>query len=93
MKAAHLNVTDVAMWPGGPFVVIAAEAPHQPSVMDLRRAGHLTAMVTHDAGMTWPDKRGQQLMTAVLAEAGTVFLLFDSRNDADACRRRLVRSA
>ncbi len=81
------------MWPGGPFVVMAAEKPHQPTVMDMRRAGHLVAMVTHDAGMTWPDKRGQQLMHAVLAEAGTVFLLFDTRNDAEACRRRLVRPA
>ena len=72
---------------------MAAEAPHQPSVMDMRRPGHVIAMVTHDAGMTWPDKRGQQLMAAVLAEAGTVFLLFDARNDAEACRRRLVRPA
>ncbi len=93
MSAARLNVCNVARWPGGPFVVIAAEAPHQPSVMDLRCAGHLIAMVTHDAGTSWPDKRGLQLMHAVLAEAGTVFLLFDSRNDAEACRRRLVRPA
>ena len=69
---------------------MAAEAPHKPSIVDLRRPGHLTTMITHDAGMTWPDKRGQQLMHAVLAECGTVFLLFDSRNDAEACRHRLV---
>lgn len=91
MNAARLNVCDVARWPGGPFVVMAAEAPNKPSIVDLRRPGHLTTMITHDAGMTWPDKRGQQLMHAVLAECGTVFLLFDTRNDAEACRRRLVR--
>ncbi len=72
---------------------MAAEAPHKPSVVDMRRPGHLTTMLTHDAGMTWPDKRGLQLMHAVLAEAGTVVFLFDSRNDAEACRRRLVRPA
>ncbi len=91
--SASLNVTDVARWPGGPFVVSAAEAPNKPNILDLRRPGHLTTMITHDVGMTWPDKRGQQLMHAVLAECGTVFLLFDSRNDAEACRRRLARSA
>ncbi len=70
--SASLNVTDVARWPGGPFVFMAAEAPHKPSVVDMRRPGHLIAMVTHDSGMSWPDKRGLQLMHAVLAEAGTV---------------------
>ena len=87
-----LNVTNVCRWPGGPFCVAAAHAPHNPSVVDLRIAGHPIVLLGHDPGTSWPDKRGQQIMSAVLAECGTVILLFDNRHDAEACRRRLARS-
>jgi len=89
--SATLNLSEVACWPGGPFVVMAAQAPHMPSVADMRSPGYLTALLSHDSGLTWPDKPGQQIMKAVIAEHGTIFLLFENRNDAEACRRRLLR--
>jgi hypothetical protein len=53
----------------------------------------MSAMLSHDDGMNWPDKRGEQLMRAVLQECGTVVLLFDLQRDAKACRAKLLRWA
>jgi hypothetical protein len=87
-----LNVTQLQRIPtAGAYIVLAANAPHKPSVADLRTPGRLSVLLSHDPGVAWPDRRGELLMDAVLAEYGTVALLFAAAEDAIACRNRLTR--
>jgi hypothetical protein len=88
-----LNVTPPQrIPPARAYVVLASNAPHRPSVVDLRTPGRLSALLSHDPGVTWPDRRGELLMDAVLAEGGTIALLFAAAEDAIACRSRLTGS-
>ena len=59
----------------------------------LRRPGGLSALVTHDPGETWPDRKGEALAMAVLARGGAVGLAFASVADALVCKRRLEGGA
>lgn len=87
-----LNVTHPAKSPGADGIwIFAAVPPHQPSVFDLRTPGRMSALLSHDAGLSWPDRRGELIMQAVLAESGTIALLFSTVEDALACRDRLLR--
>jgi len=74
--------------PHGNIVLLAATAD-DASPAALYRPGHLSVLVVHDKGDTWPDAAGIALSNAVLAEGGTVALKFDTLGDALACRRRL----
>ncbi len=50
----------------------------------------LSGIITHDAGMSWPDKQGEQLANVTLAQLETaVFLVFTDLAGALACRKRL----
>ena len=86
-----LNVTRPARSPGSQAVVIlAAVVPRRPSITDLWDPGRIHALLSHDPGVTWPDRRGELIADAVLAERGTVAFLFESAADANLCRERLL---
>lgn len=73
-------------------VMISAD-PERARLDSLRRPGGLAALVTHDPGGTWPDRKGEALAMAVLAQGGAVGLAFASIADALACKRRLEGGA
>ncbi len=75
------------------WCVIVAADPEHARLDSLRRPGGMSALVTHDPGGTWPDRRGEALAMAVLAHGGTVGLAFVSITDALACKRRLEGEA
>ena len=89
-----LNVTRPARSPGSRAVVIlAALVPRRPSITDLWEPGRVHALLSHDPGVTWPDRRGELIADAVLAERGTIAFLFETAADANACRERLLGRA
>jgi hypothetical protein len=49
------------------------------------RPGEMTALLTHDEGMTWPDRRGIALAEAILEVGGVAVLQFETMADAIAC--------
>jgi hypothetical protein len=86
-----LSVTrPVRIAPAGAYLLLAATAPHRPSMADLQAPGRVFAWLSHDAGLAWPNRRGELLMDAVLAQGGTVALVFEAAADALACRERLI---
>lgn len=79
---------------GGWIVSIAPPGADMDPVAIATRPGGLSAVLTHDAEMSWPDARGQALASAVLAQpGGTVLLMFKTLVDALACRKRLKGGA
>jgi hypothetical protein len=60
-------------------------------VVILPPPGGLSVVLTHDAGVSWPDRRGEALAREVLAEGGTVALGFATLGDALACQQRIRR--
>jgi hypothetical protein len=79
--------------PGGWGVIIAGK-PEDARPECLARPGEVGAVLTHDAGLSWPDARGEALADAVLAQGGgPVALLFPALGDALACKRRLEGGA
>jgi hypothetical protein len=75
------------------WCVIVAADPERARMDSLRRPGGLSALVTHDPGGTWPDRRGEALAMAVLGRGGAVGLAFASVADALACKLRLEGEA
>lgn len=75
--------------PGYGIAVLAAADPADATPDALTRRGHISVVVTHDAGMAWPGARGEALAAAMLAEGGTVALVFPDIADALAAKRRL----
>jgi hypothetical protein len=74
-----------------PFVIVAARPPFSGDLADLAAPAGLTACLSHDAGIAWPDARGQALARKVLDRGGTVAFSFARLGDALACRQRLER--
>ena len=72
--------------------MVAAD-PERARLDSLRQPGGLSALVTHDPGGTWPDRKGEALAMAVLARGGAVGLAFASVDAALACKRRLEGKA
>lgn len=79
--------------PGFPWAVLAASNPAlaRPEAFGMR--GAVSAVLTHDEGMTWPNARGEALAVAILDEGGAVALAFRNIADALACKRRLEGAA
>ena len=71
------------------YVVVAAAAPADATLEALRRRGHLSALLTHDPGLTWPRARGEAIGAEMLAAGGTLAMQFPELADAMACKRRL----
>jgi hypothetical protein len=57
----------------------------------LLRPGSLSAALTHDPGVSWPDRPGIQMAAAILRKGGVVSLEFASLGDALQCEARLRR--
>ncbi len=75
------------------WCVMVAGDPERARLESLRRPGGLSALVTHDPGGTWPDRKGEALAMAVLVRGGAVGLAFASVADAVVCMRRLEGEA
>jgi hypothetical protein len=46
------------------------------------RAGALVALLTHEPGCKWTDRRGEQLAVSVLVNGGAVIMQFATMQDA-----------
>ena len=81
--------------PGQPSAAcaIVAPAPLKADLSLFTKPGCMSAMLTHDPGLDWPDRRGERLAEAMLREGRPVGFVFASLADALACHRRLVREA
>jgi hypothetical protein len=75
------------------YAVILARPPLEASPANLLRTGGLSACVTHPEGETWPDKRGEMLVRAALERGSPALLIFDTLQDALACKGRLDAEA
>ena len=74
---------------GFPWCVIAAPTPERARPEALSARGQVSAVLTHDEGLSWPGARGEALAAATIAQGGAVALAFVSMGDALACKRRL----
>ena len=77
---------------GGGYFVFVAPPPVEPGphLLDvLGRPGELTTLLTHDAGVSWTDRRGVALAEATLQAGGAVVMQFATLADALAAHRRL----
>jgi hypothetical protein len=91
MIRTDLNVTQPVHIPAFRFfAILAAAAPREPSAADLRKPGGVSACITHDAGVSWPDRRGLSLLNAIVSNGGIVMLAFQTAKDAAACRERIT---
>lgn len=70
--------------------VLLAPPPLTAGMHLLDRLGELSALITHDAGVVWPDKRGIALAEATLAQGSAVVLQFERVVDAVLAHRRLT---
>ncbi len=79
---------------GGAWCVSIARFGAPASLPDFLSRPGLSGILTHNPGMSWPDRKGERLASATLAVEGTsVFLLFHSLADAMGCRKRLEGGA
>jgi hypothetical protein len=77
------------LFDGWAVIVAAPRTPAEPS--SLLAPGGLSALLTHDEGVTWPDGAGVRLASETLAAGGVVGLAFARLADALACRLRLKK--
>jgi hypothetical protein len=71
------------------FWVVLAKPPTEPKPECLLRSGQVAALLTHDPGMSWPDRAGEAIAHATLDQDGVVGLAFSALADALACHRRI----
>jgi hypothetical protein len=71
------------------YVVFVAADEQDATPTALTRPGGLGALITHDPGRIWPDKRGESLARAMLEADGVAALAFTRLADALACHARL----
>ena len=79
--------------PAFEWCVIVAADPARARLESLSRRGALSAFLTHDEGLNWPNRRGEMLAGETLARGGAVALAFATMADALACKRRLEGGA
>lgn len=79
--------------PGFAWVVVAAAIPEAARLESLTRRGGASALLTHDEGLAWPNRKGEALAVAMLAQGGAVALAFRTLADALACKARLEGGA
>jgi hypothetical protein len=72
------------------WTVCIARAGAQSDILKTMQQPGMSAVLTHDPGMTWTDKKGERLANALLAQPATaVFMVFEFLADALACKKRL----
>jgi hypothetical protein len=83
-----------ALAPASGAAVVIAVPPVAPSLDALAAAMSagrgLSALLTHDNGVTWPNAAGRRLVADVLARGGIAVLLHSSMRDALAAHRRVL---
>jgi hypothetical protein len=79
--------------PAFPWCVIAAPTPERARPQALFTRRHVSALLTHDEGLSWPDARGEALAAAIFDHGGAVAFAFVNLADALACKRRLEGGA
>lgn len=72
-----------------PWTIIIAKIPGAADPANLIKAGQITAMCTHDEGVSWPAARSVSVAVAALEQDGVVALSFVTLADALACKARL----
>jgi len=79
--------------PGTPFpyMVCVTRPPIEATPTAIVSGKNVCASLTHDEGLSWPDRRGEALVLAVLEECGGAMLAFATMGDALACMRRVKR--
>ena len=96
-RIARIDVpTDytVAIAPTGTMhAVLIAPPGVTADVAMLTRPGRSASVLTHDAGLTWPDAEGCGIAEACIAFGYPVGLIFQDEASATACRDRLLREA
>lgn len=75
---------------GCAHAIVIAHPPVEAVPEAIWRSGS-NALLTHDPGMAWPDRRGEELARAALKQGGVAALAFSSKGDARRCLRRLAR--
>ncbi len=77
------------------FVVLLARSPHEatPAAFAALLATHgaVAAYLTHGAGVSWPDRIGQEIALRALDHDGMAMLRFATLADAVACKARAER--
>lgn len=79
--------------PGFSWAVVVATRPEAARLESLTRRGAFSALLTHDEGLAWPNRQGEALARATLAQGGTVALAFATLADALGCKARLEGGA
>jgi hypothetical protein len=94
MIPANARAALCAMTPATGAAVVIAIPPVAPSLDALAAAMSagrgMSAILTHDPGVTWPDAAGRRLLAEVLARGGIAVLLHSSMRDALAAHRRAL---
>ncbi len=74
----------------GRWFVGVARNGRSVDLSDVVTPGNMSALLTHDEGVSWPDRTGLALFGFVMMDdAGAVVLQFESLADAMACRKTL----
>ncbi|MCK8788237.1 hypothetical protein M0638_28200 [Roseomonas sp. NAR14] len=75
------------------FVVCAAVPPVPAEPIETVPPGEVAVWLTHDVGVSWPDRAGLDLATETLHRGGRVMLGFENLADAMACKKRLAEGS
>ena len=74
--------------PGAAVIVLPPGADSVDEAL-MGRPGRLHATLTHDEGITWPDRTGILLANLAAEDGGFIAFQFQTEVDAEACLRRL----
>ena len=78
---------------GFPWLVIIAASHAEAVPAVLTKPGAVCPLLTHAAGVSWPNRTGEALALAALADGGAVALGFVRLADAASCKARLEGAA
>lgn len=71
------------------FFVACAMPPVEATPEAVRTRGLPHALLTHDAGVSWPDQRGAALLKATVEAGGLALLAFPCLADALRAKKRM----
>lgn len=75
------------------WYVGACRDPDRTDIAEAFTRPSVSALLTHDEGIAWPDDYGVRLAAAVLERGGTAIFAFVRLVDARACLKRLTGGA
>lgn len=78
---------------GFPFVVTVDATGRDVGLQGMVSPRHLGAFLTHEEGISWPNRQGEAMARATLARGGVVAMCFESLADSMACRERIAAEA